>query len=120
MERLLEVLRLGRAVEVPGHPAAGHPERPQVPRVAGGVPSLQHGAMQQLEDGDYEEAPDDDQAAVAAVTDAKYDERLCQVPIDIFTNVYCFINIVLPQLNMQTLFSFTSHIVFNATQIDLH
>ena len=73
MERLLEVLRLGRAVEVPGHPAPGHPERAQVPRLEGGVPSLQHGAMQQLEDGDYEEAPDDDEAAVAAVPDAKYD-----------------------------------------------
>ena len=91
VERLLEVLRLGGAVPVPGHPAPGHPERAQVPRVEGGVAALQHGALQRLEDGDHEEAPKDDDAAAVANDDtasfANYDERLCQVTFDIYPEI---------------------------------
>ena len=83
MERLLEDVRLGRAVEVPGHPAPGHPGRAEVPRVEGGVAALQHGALQrqQLEEDDHEKTQDDDATAVTTGAVAKYHQRVCQVRI---------------------------------------
>ena len=99
--RLLEVLRLWRAVEVPVHPSPGHPGRAQVPRVEGGVAALQHGALQrqQLEEDDHEKTQDDDATAVTTGAVAKYDERLCQVTSDTFRNGYALL--IHLQLNMQ-------------------
>ena len=81
VERLLEVVRLRRAVAVPRHPAAGDAGRAAVPRVEGGVAALQHGAMRRLEDGDHAEAADDDAEVVKAGADAEYDQHLGQVKI---------------------------------------
>ena len=73
MERLLEVVRLWRAVAVPRHPSAGHAGRAAVPRVEGGVAALQHGAMRRLENGHHAEAADDDAEVVKATANAEYD-----------------------------------------------
>ena len=86
VERLLEVMRLRRAVEVPRHPPAGDAGRAAVPRVEGGVAALQHGAVQQLEDGDDAEAADDDAEVIKAGADAEYDQHLGQVKKDVLSS----------------------------------
>ena len=86
VERLLEVVRLWRAVAVPRHPAAGDAGRAAVPRVEGGVAALQHRAMQQLEDGDDAETANDDAEVVKAAADAEYDQHLGQVKKDVLSS----------------------------------
>ena len=85
VERLLEIVRLRRAVAVPRHPAAGDAGRAAVPRVEGGVATLQHGAMQ-FEDGDDAEAADDDAEVIKAGADAEYDQHLGQVKKDVLSS----------------------------------